>query len=59
MKKNMTSLINHILTNLGVKTELVGNVGTPFSLTYKSDATVSIVEVSSFQLEKVKNFAEL
>lgn len=55
-KTTTVNLINHILTNLGVKTELVGNVGTPFSLTYKSDATVSVVEVSSFQLEKVKNF---
>ena len=55
-KTTTVRLINHILTNLGVKTELVGNVGTPFSLTYKSDATVSIVEVSSFQLEKIKNF---
>ncbi len=55
-KTTTVNLINHIFTNLGVKTELVGNIGTPFSLTYKSDAIVSIVEVSSFQLEAIKNF---
>ena len=55
-KTTTVNLIDHIFKTLGVKTELVGNVGNPFSLTYKSNVDVSIVEVSSFQLEAIKNF---
>lgn len=55
-KTTTVNLINHILTKSGVDTELVGNVGTPFSDKCMLENKVFVVEVSSFQLEAIEYF---
>lgn len=55
-KTTTSKLIYHILKNNNANVELLGNVGTPFCKTFKSNAEVSVVEVSSFQLELVDTF---
>ena len=57
-KTTTTSLIEHILRNAGFSTILAGNIGTPLiSLVDKTtDGTVTVVEVSSFQLELIETF---
>jgi UDP-N-acetylmuramoylalanine--D-glutamate ligase len=57
-KTTTTTLIGEILKNAGIKTQVGGNIGTPLvSLTETStDKTWTIVELSSFQLETIKDF---
>ena len=55
-KTTTVELIHHILKNNGVDCELLGNIGTPFSCTYNSNKRVTILEVSSFQLEAIEYF---
>ena len=57
-KSTTTSLTAHILKQLGVKTLMGGNIGIPLiSLVDSSDEnTVSVVEVSSYQLETIHSF---
>jgi UDP-N-acetylmuramoylalanine--D-glutamate ligase len=57
-KTTTTSLIAHILENAGVPTIVAGNIGTPLisRVTETSDATVTVAEVSSFQLELIDKF---
>ncbi len=57
-KTTTTSLIAHIFENAGVPTIVAGNIGTPLisRVSETSDATVSVVEVSSFQLELIDKF---
>lgn len=55
-KTTLVQLIYHILKTNGVNAELLGNIGTPFSNTYKSNCDVTVLEVSSFQLEAVEQF---
>ncbi|MGA8923973.1 MAG: UDP-N-acetylmuramoyl-L-alanine--D-glutamate ligase [Candidatus Dormiibacterota bacterium] len=57
-KTTTTSLTGHIFESAGIPTIVAGNIGTPLisRVTETSDATVSVVEVSSFQLELIEKF---
>lgn len=57
-KTTTTSLIGELLTNAGIKTQVGGNIGTPLlSLAETSDdETWTVAELSSFQLETIKDF---
>jgi UDP-N-acetylmuramoylalanine--D-glutamate ligase len=57
-KTTTTSLIEHILKNAGFSTILAGNIGTPLisRVEQTSDDTVTVVELSSFQLELIETF---
>lgn len=57
-KTTTTSLIEHILKNSGYATLLAGNIGTPLIGVVESttDQTVTVAELSSFQLEWVESF---
>jgi len=51
-------LIEHILKNAGFSTILAGNIGTPLiaRVEHTSDDSVTVVELSSFQLELIETF---
>ncbi len=57
-KTTTTALIGELLKNAGIETQIGGNIGTPLlSLTETaSDAGWTVVEMSSFQLETIKDF---
>ncbi len=57
-KTTTTTLIGELLKNAGFETQIGGNIGTPLlNLTENStDETWSVVELSSFQLETIKDF---
>ena len=57
-KTTTTSLIDHILKNAGFSTILAGNIGTPLisRVEQTSDNTITVVELSSFQLELIETF---
>jgi len=57
-KTTTTALIGHILEGAGIPTIVAGNIGTPLisRVSETSDATVAVVEVSSFQLEIIQEF---
>ena len=57
-KTTTTSLIEHILKTAGVPTILAGNIGTPLiSCVERTTAeTVTVAELSSFQLELIETF---
>jgi UDP-N-acetylmuramoylalanine--D-glutamate ligase len=57
-KTTTTSLIGHILENAKIPTIVAGNIGTPLisRVAETSDATVTVAEVSSFQLELIDKF---
>lgn len=57
-KTTTTTLIGELLKNSGIKTQVGGNIGTPLlSLTESStDETWTVAELSSFQLETIKDF---
>ncbi len=57
-KTTTTALIGELLKNAGIKTQVGGNIGTPLlSLTEtSSDDGWTVVELSSFQLETIKDF---
>jgi UDP-N-acetylmuramoylalanine--D-glutamate ligase len=57
-KSTTTSLTGHILKELGIHTLVGGNIGIPLiSLVGQAhDSSVSVVELSSFQLETVDRF---
>jgi len=57
-KTTTTSLIAHILKSAGVPTILAGNIGTPLisQVEQTSDKTISVAELSSFQLELIDTF---
>jgi UDP-N-acetylmuramoylalanine--D-glutamate ligase len=52
-KTTTTSLIGHILETAGIPVLVAGNIGTPLisRVETSSDSTVTVAEVSSFQLE--------
>jgi UDP-N-acetylmuramoylalanine--D-glutamate ligase len=57
-KTTTTSLIEHILKNAGFSTILAGNIGTPL-ISYvekTNDKTITVAELSSFQLELIEKF---
>ncbi len=57
-KTTTTSLIEHILRNAGLPTILAGNIGTPLIARVEetSNNTITVVELSSFQLELIETF---
>jgi len=57
-KTTATSLVAHILKTAGIPTLVGGNIGTPLlALVERStDSTVTVAEVSSFQLETIDSF---
>jgi UDP-N-acetylmuramoylalanine--D-glutamate ligase len=54
-KTTTASLVGHILETAGMPVIVAGNIGTPLisRVETSSDSTVSVVEVSSFQLETI------
>lgn len=57
-KTTTTALVGHIIESAGYKTYVAGNIGIPYTGVCDSTTTdsVTVLEVSSFQLETVKNF---
>ena len=57
-KTTTTSLIHHILQHAGFSTVLAGNIGTPMisRVELTSEETVTVAELSSFQLELIETF---
>jgi UDP-N-acetylmuramoylalanine--D-glutamate ligase len=57
-KTTTTTLVHHILTTAGYHAILAGNVGTPLisCVDQMNAETVSVVELSSFQLEWIEKF---
>lgn len=57
-KTTTTTLIGELLKNSGIKTQVGGNIGTPLlSLAEVStESTWTVVELSSFQLETIRDF---
>src|SRR6267378_89469 len=57
-KTTTTSLIEHILKAAGFFTILAGNIGTPLisRVEQTSDDTITVAELSSFQLELIETF---
>ncbi|HEX8251097.1 MAG TPA: UDP-N-acetylmuramoyl-L-alanine--D-glutamate ligase [Pyrinomonadaceae bacterium] len=57
-KTTTTTLIGELLKNAGIPTQIGGNIGTPLlNLTETAgDETWTVVELSSFQLETIKDF---
>lgn len=56
-KTTTTKLIYHILNKSGIDVGLAGNIGDSFSKTLLSgDKDVYVLEISSFQLDDIKNF---
>lgn len=57
-KTTTTTLIGELLRDSGIKTQVGGNIGTPLlSLTETAtDETWTVAELSSFQLETIKDF---
>jgi len=57
-KTTATSLVAHILKTSGIPTQVGGNIGTPLLALVEAstDSTVTVAEISSFQLEAVEKF---
>ena len=57
-KTTTTSLVDHILKTAGFPTILAGNIGTPLisCIERMNDKTLTVVELSSFQLELIETF---
>jgi UDP-N-acetylmuramoylalanine--D-glutamate ligase len=57
-KTTTTSLVEHVLRNAGFSTILAGNIGTPLISVVErtNDAVITVVELSSFQLELMEAF---
>ena len=57
-KTTTTSLVDHILKSSGFSTLLAGNIGTPLIdvVENTTDQTVTVAELSSFQLELIESF---
>lgn len=57
-KTTTTTLIGELLRNSGIETQVGGNIGTPLlTLTETAtDATWTVAELSSFQLETIRDF---
>src|ERR1700754_261994 len=57
-KTTTTALVGKILTDAGLPTLVGGNIGTPVIdlVSQSTDDTISVLEVSSFQLETIQQF---
>ncbi len=60
-KTTTTELTCHLLQSCGVRAEVCGNIGRPLSdlAAESGSCEVAVIEVSSFQLEKIRDFAPL
>ncbi len=58
-KTTTTTLIGEIFKNAGLKVEVCGNIGRPFAeaVSHISEDGYAVVELSSFQLEHIEEFA--
>lgn len=58
-KTTTTELTCHLLVSCGVKAQVCGNIGRPLSdlAATPDDCEAAVIEVSSFQLEKVEKFS--
>jgi len=56
-KTTTTSLVGHILETAGIPVLVAGNIGTPLisRVEASSDSTVTVAEMSSFQLETIES----
>src|SRR4030095_10080925 len=57
-KTTTTTLIGEIFKDAGFETFVCGNIGTAFSEVVEktNDDTITVLEISSFQLDNIKNF---
>ena len=56
-KTTTTNLIYNILKNAGLSVGIAGNVGDSFSkMLLSGDKDIYVLEISSFQLDNIKNF---
>ena len=57
-KTNTTALVGEIMANYYDKVDVVGNIGNPYTTTAfdSTDDTVTVAEISSFQLETIHTF---
>jgi UDP-N-acetylmuramoylalanine--D-glutamate ligase len=57
-KTTTTTLVDHILRHSGFSTNLAGNIGTPLiaQVSETTDRTITVAELSSFQLELIETF---
>jgi len=57
-KTTTTTLVGELLKNAGIETQVGGNIGTPLITLAETstDKTWTVVELSSFQLETIKDF---
>ena len=60
-KTTTTELTTFLLQSCGIKAESCGNIGRPLSdlAAENGDCEAAVIEVSSFQLEKIRDFAPL
>ncbi|UZO82514.1 UDP-N-acetylmuramoyl-L-alanine--D-glutamate ligase [Aquimarina sp. ERC-38] len=57
-KTTTTMLTYHILKNAGFKVKMAGNIGISFAeQVYQEDAEYYVLEISSFQLDRIQKFA--
>ncbi len=56
-KTTTTSLVHHIVTRAGLKAQLGGNIQIPFSQVVNRKSDAMVLEVSSFQLENIRDFS--
>lgn len=56
-KSTTSTMIHHVLVNAGFEASLCGNIGSPFiAVVTENECHIHVVEVSSFQLEHVRDF---
>ena len=57
-KTTTTTLLGEIIKHAGYDTHVVGNIGNPYTLEcdLTSDESVTVLEISSFQLETIETF---
>lgn len=58
-KTTTTSLVGEIMASYSSDVDVVGNIGNPYTLTAldSTEATVTVAEISSFQLETIEAFS--
>ncbi|APC96276.1 UDP-N-acetylmuramoyl-L-alanine--D-glutamate ligase [Francisella frigiditurris] len=54
-KSTVVTMLNTVLNNLGYKSILVGNIGTPILSKVNDDVEFCVVEISSFQIDLLKD----
>lgn len=54
-KSTVVTMLNNVLNNLGYKSVLVGNIGTPILSKVNDDVEFCVLEISSFQIDLLKD----